>query len=245
MNVWNSHDGKNVIEVMDFEEITEKKENVETRSSVLVWFNLVVTVLFTLSMLLSVLMVLGVLVGITLDAAGIISLPSQLNVIPIKAMAPWMGAAGLAWGMKLVCQQYLRTPRSIQGTLAAAAAAFTVLTLICGYGFLKENCRVFFPLKPVSIQYEFTGVDSAKPLLDENGEFQIGMDGSAEVKLPDACTTGSKPLQVGRLSESEAWRKQFTVDPDALMEYGNRCHVYNFILSSDGTTATLRNAADN
>ena len=62
---------------------------------------------------------------------------------------------------------------------------------------------------------------------------------------PDACPTGSEPIQVGKLSESEAWRKQFSIDADELMKYGNRCHVYDFILSSNGTTATLRSAADN
>ena len=160
-------------------------------------------------------------------------------------MAPWTGAAGLAWILKLVYQRRPWTPRLVQETLAAVAVAFVVLSLVCGYGFLKENWQVFFPWKPVSIQYEFTKVDSIKPLLDENGEFQIGVDGSVEVELPDACPTGSEPIQVGKLPESEAWRKQFSIDADELMKYGNRCHVYDFILSSNGTTATLRSAADN
>lgn len=234
-----------LIEVTDYEVIAERREANKTRSSIFAWFNIVVTVLFTLSMLLSVLMVLGVLVAITLDAAGIVSLPSQLNVIPIKPMALWMGAAALAWILKLVCQWRLGMPRLVQGILAAAAVAFVVLSLICGYGFLKENWRIFFPWKSVSIQWEFTEVDSVKPLLDENGEFQIGADGSVEVELPDACPAGSDPIQVGKLPENEAWRKQFSIDPNALMEYGNRCHVYDFILSSDGTTAMLYSAEDN
>lgn len=234
-----------LIEVTDFEVIAERKEANKTRSSIFAWFNIVVTVFFTLSMLLSALMVLGVMVAITLDAAGIVSLPSQLNVIPMKAMAPWMGAAGLAWILKLVCQWRPETPRLVQGIWAAAAVAFVMLSLVCGYGFLKENWQVFFPWKPVSIQYEFTKVDSIKPLLDENGEFQIGVDGTMVTTPPDACPTGSEPIQVGKLSESEAWRKQFSIDADELMKYGNRCHVYDFILSSNGTTATLRSAADN
>lgn len=233
-----------VIEVTDFEVIAEHKEAKKTRSSVFARIDIAVTVLFTLSMLISTFMVLGVLVAITLDTAGVVSLPSQLNVTPIKAMAPWTGAAGLAWILKLVYQRRPGTPRLVQETLAAVAVAFVVLSLVCGYGFLKENWRVFFPWKPVSMQYEFTKVDFIKPLLDENGEFQIGVDGSVEVELPDACPAGSDPIQVGKLPENEAWRKQFSIDPNALMEYGNRCHVYDFILSSDGTTATLRSVAD-
>ena len=62
---------------------------------------------------------------------------------------------------------------------------------------------------------------------------------------PDVCPTGSEPIQVGKLPESEAWRKQFSIDADELMKYGSRCHVYDFILSSNGTTAKLRSAADN
>lgn len=89
------------------------------------------------------------------------------------------------------------------------------------------------------LTYEFTKVDSIKPLLDENGEFQIGVDGAMVTTPPDACPTGSEPIQVGKLSESEAWRKQFSIDADELMKYGNRCHVYSFVLSFDGTTATL------
>ena len=234
-----------VIEVTDFEVIAEHKEAKKTRSSVFARIDIAVTVLFTLSMLISTFMVLGVLVAITLDAAGIVSLPSQLNVTPIKAMAPWMGAAGLAWIVKLVCQWRPEMPRLVQGIFAAAGVAFVVLSLVCGYGFLKENWQVFFPWKPVSIQYEFTKVDSIKPLLDENGEFQIGVDGTMVTTPPDACPTGSEPIQVGKLPESEAWRKQFSIDADELMKYGNRCHVYDFILSSNGTTATLRSAADN
>ena len=234
-----------VIEVTDFEVIAEHKEAKKTRSSVFARIDIAVTVLFTLSMLISTFMVLGVLVAITLDTAGVVSLPSQLNVTPIKAMAPWTGTAGLAWILKLVYQRRPGTPRLVQETLAAVAVAFVVLSLVCGYGFLKENWRVFFPWKPVSMQYEFTKVDSIKPLLDENGEFQIGVDGSVEVELPDACPAGSDPIQVGKLPENEAWQKQFSIDPNALMEYGNRCHVYDFILSSDGTTATLRSVADN
>ena len=234
-----------VIEVTDFEVTAERKEAGETRSSVFARIDIVVTVLFTLSMLISALMVLSVMVAITLEAVGIVSLPSQLNVIPIKAMALWMGAAGLVWIVKMVWQRCPETPSLVQGIWAAAAVAFVMLSLVCGYGFLKENWQVFFPWKPVSIQYEFTKVDSIKPLLDENGEFQIGVDGSVEVELPDACPAGSDPIQVGKLPENEAWRKQFSIDPNALMEYGNRCHVYDFILSSDGTTATLRSVADN
>lgn len=195
-----------VIEVTDFEVIAEHKEAKKTRSSVFARIDIAVTVLFTLSMLISTFMVLGVLVAITLDTAGIVSLPSQLNVIPMKAMAPWTGAAGLAWILKLVYQRRPGTPRLVQETLAAVAVAFVVLSLVCGYGFLKENWRVFFPWKPVSMQYEFTKVDSIKPLLDENGEFQIGVDGSVEVELPDACPAGSDPIQVGKLPENEAWR---------------------------------------
>lgn len=228
-----------VIEVTDFEVIKERKEERKTRSSVFVWFDIVVTVLFTLSMLISALMVLSVMVAITLEAAGIVSLPSQLNVIPIKPMALWMGAAGLAWIVKLAYQRCPGTPRLVQGIWAAAAVVFVVLSLICGYGFLKENWRVFFPWKPVSMQWEVTNIDSVRPLLDENGEFQIGMDGTMEAKLPEHCPAGSDPIQVGRLPESDAWRKQFTLDPNALMEYGNRCHAYSFVLSFDGTTATL------
>lgn len=228
-----------VIEVTDFEVIKERKEERKTRSSVFVWFDIVVTVLFTLSMLISALMVLSVMVAITLEAAGIVSLPSQLNVIPIKPMALWMGAAGLAWIVKLAYQRCPGTPRLVQGIWAAAAVVFVVLSLVCGYGFLKENWRVFFPWKPVSMQWEVTNIDSVRPLLDENGEFQIGMDGTMEAKLPEHCPAGSDPIQVGKLSESDAWRKQFTLDPNALMEYGNRCHAYSFVLSFDGTTATL------
>ena len=234
-----------VIEVSDFEVIKERKEAKKTRPSFFAWFDIVVTVLFTLSMLLSALMVLGVVVAITLETAGIVSLPSQLNVIPIKPMALWMGAAGLAWILKLVYQRCPGTPRLVQGIFAAAGVAFVVLSLVCGYGFLKENWQVFFPWKPVSIQYEFTEVDAVKPLLDENGEFQIGVDGTMVTTPPDACPTDSEPIQVGKLPESEAWRKQFSIDADELMKYGNRCHVYDFILSSDGTTATLRSVADN
>lgn len=234
-----------VIEVTDFEVTAERKEAGETRSSVFARIDIVVTVLFTLSMLISALMVLSVMVAITLEAVGIVSLPSQLNVIPIKAMALWMGAAGLVWIVKMVWQRCPETPRLVQGIWAAAAVAFVMLSLVCGYGFLKENWQVFFPWKPVSIQYEFTKVDSIKPLLDENGEFQIGVDGTMVTTPPDACPTGSEPIQVGKLSESEAWRKQFSIDADELMKYGNRCHVYDFILSSNGTTATLRSAADN
>ena len=102
-----------LIEVTDFEVIAERKEANKTRSSIFAWFNIVVTVFFTLSMLLSALMVLGVMVAITLDAAGIVSLPSQLNVIPMKAMAPRMGAASLAWILKLVCQWRPETPRLV------------------------------------------------------------------------------------------------------------------------------------
>ena len=174
-----------VIEVTDFEVIAEQKESKKTRSSVFTRIDIAVTVLFSLSMLLSALMVLGVMVSITLDAVGIVSLPSQLNVIPIKPMALWLGAAGLAWILKLVYQRCPGTPLLVQEIWAAAAVAFAVLSLVCGYGFLKENWRVFFPWKPVSIQYEFTEVDSVKPLLDENGEFQIGVDGSVEVELPE------------------------------------------------------------
>ena len=228
-----------VIEVTDFEVTAERKEAGETRSSVFARIDIVVTVLFTLSMLISALMVLSVMVAITLEAAGIVSLPSQLNVIPIKPMAPLMGAAGLAWIVKLVYQRCPEAPRLVQGIWAAAAVAFVMLSLVCGYGFLKENWQVFFPWKPVSIQYEFTKVDSIKPLLDENGEFQIGVDGTMVTTPPDACPTGSEPIQVGKLSESEAWRKQFSIDADELMKYGNRCHVYSFVLSFDGTTATL------
>lgn len=233
------------IEVTDFEVIKERKEERKTRSSVFARIDIAVTVLFTLSMLLSVLMVLGVLVAITLNAAGVVSLPDQLNVLPIKPMAIWMGAAALAWIVKLVCQQLLGMPRLVQGIWTAVGVVFVVLSLVCGYGFLKENWQVFFPWKPVSIQYEFTEVDSIKPLLDENGEFQIGVDGTMVTTPPDACPTGSESIQVGKLPESEAWRKQFSIDADELMKYGNRCHVYDFILSSDGTTATLRSAADN
>ena len=123
--------------------------------------------------------------------------------------------------------------------LPSEMGSVVLLSLICGYGFLKENWRVFFPWKPVSMQWEVTNIDSVRPLLDEYGEFQIGMDGTVEAKLPEHCPAGSDPIQVGRLPESEAWRKQFTLDPNALMEYGNRCHVYSFVLSFDGTTATL------
>ena len=228
-----------VIEVTDFEVTAERKEAGETRSSVFARIDIVVTVVFTLSMLISALMVLSVMVAITLEAAGIVSLPSQLNVIPIKPMAPLMGAAGLAWIVKLVYQRCPEAPRLVQGIWAAAAVAFVMLSLVCGYGFLKENWQVFFPWKPVSIQYEFTKVDSIKPLLDENGEFQIGVDGAMVTTPPDACPTGSEPIQVGKLSESEACRKQFSIDADELMKYGNRCHVYSFVLSFDGTTATL------
>lgn len=234
-----------VIEVTDFEVIAEHKEAKKTRSSVFTRIDIAVTVLFTLSMLISTFMVLGVLVAITLDTAGVVSLPSQLNVTPVKAMAPWTGAAGLAWILKLVYQRRPGMPRLVQGIFAAAGVAFVVLSLVCGYGFLKENWQVFFPWKPVSIQYEFTEVDSIKPLLDENGEFQIGVDGTMVTTPPDACPTGSEPIQVGKLPESEAWRKQFSIDADELMKYGNRCHVYDFILSSDGTTAMLYSAEDN
>ena len=103
----NPHHGKDVIEmagvieVTDFEVTAERKEAGETRSSVFARIDIVVTVLFTLSMLISALMVLSVMVAITLEAVGIVSLPSQLNVIPIKAMALWMGAAGLVWIVKM------------------------------------------------------------------------------------------------------------------------------------------------
>ena len=203
-----------VIEVTDFEVIKERKEAGETRSSVFARIDIVVTVLFTLAMLLSALMVLGVLAAITLDAAGIVSLPSQLNVIPIKPMALWMGAAGLAWIPKLVYQRLPETPRLVQGIWAAAAVTFVMLSLICGYGFLKENWQVFFPWKPVSIQYEFTEVDSIKPLLDENGEFQIGVDGTMMTTPPAACPTGSEPIQVGKLPESDLLSKSLQILPE-------------------------------
>ena len=72
-----------VIEVTDFEVTAERKEAGETRSSVFARIDIVVTVLFTLSMLISALMVLSVMVAITLEAAGIVSLPSQLNVLAL------------------------------------------------------------------------------------------------------------------------------------------------------------------